>query len=504
MDAAQFIKNCRDPFFYIEKMWGLTPQPCYPEYEEVLKNTEPEMWKAEWFGKEYEPEKWKWFDFRRGQHITWQQTAVLEGVRRGVAEYGIVPNKIAVKSGNGIGKTALNSWIILWFLFVFPNSQVPCTAPSASQMNDCLWKEVAVWLNEMPEMYKDLYDYTISYIRIKESPDTWFARARTSRKELPEAFSGVHAERVCAIADEASGVPDIIFEYGKGIMTAPLWLFLMFSNPTRIVGHFRDAFKPGSGWRQYTFSSIESPVVPEKFVEEKKLASNYDSDAYRVFVLGKFPKEGQMDPEGYVPVFSENDLKAAVTDNQNTPLTILGIDPAGEGHDKSAFVGRDNYVSKILAEEAISTPKSVAAKGCTLVSLYGIKANRTVIDNFGIGANVGMEMGRSGFSTYPMNVGDKSLDKKFLNRRAELVWKAREWLKRGGMLVKDKRWAQLLNIRYRYNESGKLQIMSKERMRKEGIPSPDFADAWFLTFAVSDSVVRESTGTTQNPCDVYE
>jgi len=181
--AKQFILGCRDPFFFIETMWGLKPQPCYPEYEQVLKETEPELWKAEWFGTLQDGEMWVWNEFTFGKHITWQQCAILEGIKRATLDYKKNSNKIAVKTGNGIGKSCLGGWIIPWFLFAFKDSQVPCTAPTSSQMSDVLWKEVGMWINKMPQVYKDIYDYTANYIRIKDNPAGWFARARTSRKE---------------------------------------------------------------------------------------------------------------------------------------------------------------------------------------------------------------------------------------------------------------------------------------------------------------------------------
>ncbi len=162
--AAEFIQKCRDPFFFIKNMWGLVPQPCYRQYEEVLKNTEPENWKAEWFG-EKKNGVYHWHVFQKGRHITWQQSAIIEGVRRFIVssgklsslqEFKDASNKIAVKSGNGIGKSCVSSWLVEWFLFAFYHAQVPCTAPTSSQMNDVLWKELGVWLNKMPDIYKEL------------------------------------------------------------------------------------------------------------------------------------------------------------------------------------------------------------------------------------------------------------------------------------------------------------------------------------------------------------
>ena len=501
--SADFIFKCRNPFFLINTMWGLTPQPCFPEYKANLALTEPENWKAEWFGTLQEDGSYKWNEFRKGQHITWQQCAVLEGIRRASSRnmtkeviqnswggdtppgaYFSDKNKVAVKSGNGIGKSCLSAWVVVWFLFAFYKSAVPCTAPTSSQMNDVLWKEVALWISKMPQMYQDLFDVTSSYIRMKAAPEVWFARARTSRKENPEAFSGIHADSVMALADEASGVPDIIFDYGKGIATAPFWMFLMFSNPTRLTGNFKKAFSETSNWRQFTFKSTESPVVNQGFVREKLEEGGYDSDDYRVFVNGEFPKSDAMDDSGFVPLLTEAEVRGAMVPHGSYPVGVLGVDPSGEGHDKSAFVGRTHFVGQILAEEATSSPKSVASKACTFIVQYGLGGRKTVVDNFGEGANVSQEMALMGFVAVGVNVGNKSDDVKFLNKRAELTWKMREWIKSGGTLMEDDRWLELLNLRYRYNESGKLQIMSKEKMRKEGIKSPNFADAFMLTFAV--------------------
>jgi len=501
---AQFLLDCRDPFFFIKSMWGLEIQPCYRQYEQVMKDTEPENWKAEWFGEQIDG-KWAWIQFQKGKHITWQQAAIIEGARRSVSAYGEVPNKIAVKSGNGIGKSCVSAWLVPWFLFSFKHAQVPCTAPTSSQMNDVLWKEIALWINRMPDIYSELFDCTSSYIRIKADPESWFARARTSRKESPEAFSGVHADAVLAIEDEASGVPDIIVEYGAGIKTSPFWLWFMFSNPTRNVGHFRNAFKKGSGWRQYTFNSNESPVVDPGFVQEKIDDSGLDSDDYRKFVLGEFPNADSMDDSGFVPLFTDQDIESAMTDSRRVPVKIQGIDPSGEGNDKTAFVGRDAYVAQILSEEAISTPKSIAARGATFIAEYGIEKRKTVIDSFGSGSDVSQELALQGFEVQPLNVGIPANDpKKFMNKRAELFWIMREWIKKGGQLVRDDRWKELLNLRYRYNESGKLQIMGKEKMRKDGIPSPNFADAFMLTFAVPDAPVITGKRSKPKKYDVYD
>ncbi len=517
---AQFLLACKDPFFFIKQMWGLVPQPCYPEFKQDLINTEPEKWKAEWFGIKLEDGRWDWMEFEKGRHITWQQAAIVEGVRRAVFDYANQPNQITVKTGNGIGKSCITGMLIPWFLFTNVGAIVPCTAPTASQMSDVLWSEVAMWIGRMPKVYSDIFEVTSNYIKIispmpitGEPHPKWYARARTARRENPEAFSGIHADSVMAIADEASGVPDEIYKAGEGIATSVFWLFLMFSNPTRITGYFYDSFdkldsngviKSKSDWRQFSFDSRESPVVDWKFVEKKMDSSGFDSDNFGTYVRGEFPREDAVDSQGYVPLFNQAELEMAQVEEGAVKYDRQGIDPAGEGHDKSAFVVRSNELAKIVAEEAKSNPKSVAARGNTIIAHYDMDPENTVVDNFGEGANVAVEMAKVGNDVYPVNVGKPASDpKKYMNMRAELIWNMRTWIKQGGQLVRDDRWAELLNLRYRYNESGKLQIMGKAKMKKDGIESPNFADAFMLTFAVNEINIEEPQDT-EDPGDVFD
>lgn len=101
-------------------------------------------------------------------------------------------------------------------------------------MYDVLWAEIYGWIDKMPEFIKNYYEYTADYVRIKESSENWFARARTARKETPEALAGLHADDMLIMADEASGVPDEIFESAKSALTNENTLFMMISNPTRL------------------------------------------------------------------------------------------------------------------------------------------------------------------------------------------------------------------------------------------------------------------------------
>lgn len=458
-DVEIYTRFRKDPLYFIEKMWGLYPQE-------------------------------KGQEFIKGKHITWQQVKIIKSVQSSL-QGG--KRRISVASGHGIGKTACLSWLIIWYLFTSKNAQIPCTAPTSEQMHDVLWKELSLWLKRLPKEIEELFDWTTGYLRVKEAPTTWFARAKTARKEAPEALAGVHGDYVMFVIDEASGVPEEIFNTAEGALTGENVIVLMISNPTRLNGYFYDSHhKDKHNWATFQFNSEESPIVDNEFVNRIIEKHGIDSDEYRIRVQGLFPQEDAIDDKGFVPLLLEKDLNfCSIADFVGIPR--MGIDPAGEGRDSTIWVVRDNFKAQIVAKEKISDSKTIAQKTLTLLDYYNIDQSNVWVDNFGIGANVAMEILVGGKRINPINVGERPEDTEtYLNLRAEMYWKLRKWLIAGGQLVGDlEKWEQLLTIRYKRNLAGKLQIMSKDEMRREGIKSPDIADALMLTF--KDLVVNRTS-----------
>jgi hypothetical protein len=68
----------------------------------------------------------------------------------------------------------------------------------------------------------------------------------------------------------------------------------------------------------------------------------------------------------------------------------------------------------------------------------------------------------------------------FFNKRAEMFWRQKEWLNVGVLEGSD--WIDLLDVRYKIQSDKKVKIKSKDEMLKDGVQSPDVADALSLTF----------------------
>jgi len=195
-----------------------------------------------------------------------------------------------------------------------------------------------------------------------------------------------------------------------------------------------------------------------------------------------------MDERGYVPLLTADDIKRSYNSVAFGVSVRLGIDPSGNGDNKTAWVGRDMFRARRIKVEEISNSKEIAEKTVTILDYYGVSSSDVYIDNLGVGANVGVELACAGKRTNPVSFADKADDsERFLNKKAEMYWRMREWCKKGGEIEGTEIYDQMLSIRYKITLSGKIQIKPKLEMRKDGESSPDEADALALTFYDDDS-----------------
>lgn len=499
LEALEYLKMRKSPIYWTQQTYGLVPQPLKPEYQSRFvfgALMRGKLWDE--FCKTVRP---YWFEeFRPGFHITWQQFLLFTTVEKALR--GEVPRKISVVSGRGTGKSSGMSILTLWFLFVFEDARIAATGPTSDNLFDVLWAEIARWIQKMPEGMKALYEWQATHVRMKESPETWFARAKTASKETPEALSGIHADNLMLLADEASGIESYaLFEAAEGALTNDNYLFIMISQGTRGVGYFFDSHhKNAILWVNLSFSSAESPIVKAGFVDGVIHTHGLDSPSYRIQVEGGFPDEGIMDDQGYVQLFNASDLHIVPFEAEWKPVgrTKGALDASGEGQDTSEWGIRDRMRAAIVASEQTSTPMSMSLKSITLVDKYDVDPIDFVIDAFGKGHQVSQEIAlatakqQRPWRVWPINVGDPCEDledrEQFINVRAMCYYRMMLWCRSGGELMESAGLREeLLSIRFKRSANGRIQIMPKEQMQKMGFKSPNKADALSMTFFRRDS-----------------
>ena len=76
------------------------------------------------------------------------QSAILRSVKEN--------QMTSVRSGHGIGKSAVEAWTIIWFIMTRPFPKIPCTAPTQHQLFDILWAEVSKWTRNNKALQNEL------------------------------------------------------------------------------------------------------------------------------------------------------------------------------------------------------------------------------------------------------------------------------------------------------------------------------------------------------------
>ena len=393
---------------------------------------------------------------------------------------------ISVRSGHGVGKTSCLSWLALWWITVHRDAKVVVTAPTSAQLHDALLPELKSWLSAAPDDYRGLFTVRADRIEMTSRPQNNFISARTSRSEQPDALQGVHADHVLLICDEASGVPEQVYEAAGGSMSAHHATMVLAGNPVRTSGYFYDTHtRLADTWTTFHVSCLDSGRVSEEYVKECKLRYGEASNSYRIRVLGEFPAgdDDTVIPMDLVSGAEQRDVEA-------TPYgdVVWGVDVARFGSAASALCKRKG--------NAITEPVRLW-RGLDTMQLTGaIKAEyetvpekpiEIMVDAIGLGAGVADRLRELGLPAMAINVSESPAigGETYLNLRAELWYKAKAWLEgRDVRIPKDSRLKdELTTVRYTYTSSGKVKIESKADLKKRGVMSPDAADAFVLTFA---------------------
>lgn len=411
--------------------------------------------------------------------------------------FGRAERRIAIKACHGPGKTCVAAWLVVYQILTrFPQKTV-ATAPAASQLEGALLPEIKTWLKRLPEPVQELLDVKAKKIALEAAPDESFFEARTSRSEKPEALQGVHSNHVLLIADEASGVPEQVYEAAAGSMSGHNATTLLIGNPVRTTGLFFDAFnKLRDMWFTVTVGHDDSPRVTDDFVRDIARRYGEESNAFRIRCLGEFPTsdDDTIIPLEYVESARQRDIELPATARR-----VWGLDVARFGDDRNALVERTNRgVTNIevwSGTDLMQTAGRVKERWDSTPAEN--RPDVVLVDVIGLGAGVSDRLKELSLPVRGINVSESaSMSERFLNARTELWWKAREWLAGQGVVLpkreegadprKDpaERLAdELIVPKYAYTSSGKMKAEAKSEIKKRGYRSPDVADAFVLTFA---------------------
>lgn len=392
----------------------------------------------------------------------------------------------AVASGHGIGKSALVSWLILWAMATFEDTRGVVTANTDGQLKSKTWAELATWYNRF--IARDMFVYTAtSLFSVQPGHErTWRIDAVPWSERNTEAFAGLHnhGKRILVIFDEASAIIDQIWEVTDGAMTdnntEKLWI--AFGNPTRTNGRFFDCFhKSRNMWKTRQIDSRSVVISDKKEIAKWAEAWGEDSDFFKVRVKGEFPSASDSQ---YISGAIVNKAVARIPHPlayKKAPV-IIGVDPAWTGTDALEIVMRQGCLYRHLLTEPKNDDDSRIAG---IIARYEDEYNASAVfidQGYGTGIySMGKVLNRD---WQLVSFAEKPSDCYFANKRAEMWADMKKWLKSEGCLEDDQQLIDDLTGPEAFmNKSGKLQLESKDDMKKRGLQSPNKADALALTFA---------------------
>lgn len=410
--------------------------------------------------------------------------------------------KVAVKSGQGVGKTALEAGLIIWFLVCRPYSKVIATAPTMQQLYDVLWAEIAKWLDTSKA--KQLLTWTKTKVYMNGDSERWFATAKTATK--PENMQGFHEDHMLIVVDEASGVSDPIMEAILGTLTGADNKLLLMGNPNRIEGVFFDAFnKDRDKFKTHTVSSRDSKRTSKDNIEMLESKYGKDSDVCRVRIDGQFPK-GALDSfisleTVELACSSLNKLEQADVDAAQ--ILHVGVDVARFGDDKTVITPRISTkvfeFRKYVKKSTMETAGNVLMCCKEYMKKFPQLKNCIVkVDDSGVGGGVTdrlkevIKVERLPIKVIPVNNGESATDDYYFNLGGQLWGQVKELLEVNfsnnmqGKAVEielpnDSEMIKQLSVRkYHMTSKGKIQLESKDDMKKRGLGSPDVADSLAL------------------------
>lgn len=228
-------------------------------------------------------------------------------------------------------------------------------------------------------------------------------------------------------------------------------------------------------WRRkklLEFSHDEESAM-ERFQAEYPMCAD---EAFRNPVGDRFIKPGLVD-------------KARKNNVESSSPLVIGVDPARSGNDATAIIRRRGRMAYDIEEHyKLNTMETV---GLLRRIIDREKPDKVCIDCIGIGAGIVDRLIELGYSQVEgVNVARSANDKdKYKNLRAELWDDMKSWFSQEMPVQipdKDVIHGDLTCLGYKYDSSGRLQIESKEELKKRGLKSPDTADALALTFFVGD------------------
>lgn len=407
-----------------------------------------------------------------------------------------------------------------WWNSVHPPGEaiVISTAPSHHQVSAILWEEMRKHHATAQARGMPMPGYITQSNQWKLNDGRIIGMGRKPADGDAHAFQGIHRPYVLVLIDEAAGVGEELWTGVEAITTTNNSRILAIGNPDDRETSFGDVFCDSRFehmWKRIRIPAFETPnftgeYVPEplpdllvqrSWVEDRRIAWTEDDPRYKSKVLAQFPDRSVMSLFGAAVLARGFDTD---DDIHGSGRLRIGVDPARFGDDRTAIVASRGKVSWVvdswMGMDTVSTAQRVihTVNGLRKVDEEGMPIEFDVdirVDVVGLGAGVvdnlaAQQAKLSWYTVREMNgaaappIEQGGSTQGYGNARAYWFDQTKQSMANGliNVIPHGVLHDELAGVRFQYR-SGKMYIESKEDMRKRGVKSPDYADAFIYANA---------------------
>lgn len=424
----------------------------------------------------------------------------------------VMPVKMAESSGHGVGKSALLSWLVDFVMSTRPHCDLTVTAGSWHQLESRTWPAIQFWTGLC--ITAPWFDVMESGIYAKGAAATWKCQMQSCKEQNAQAFAGQHSKRSTSgyFFDEASEIPDKVWETAYGGMTDGEPMLIALGQMTRNSGEFyRACFGSlAARWNKRRVDSRTSRFTNKEKIEQEIADYGLESDYVRVRILGYPPAASELQyiDKGRIDLARKRVMVALPDD----PL-IAGFDVSGggkawnvirfrrglDGNPKGAD-GKPLGPIRIPGEKDPDRSQRIALCAQLLADRRPGHQLAALFVDAAFGAAIVTRLhALNHTNAHEINFGGDSPDAHQANMRAYMYAKGKDWLLLGGIPDEDQLCDQLGLAGYHINNSGKLVIESKASIQARGEASPDDSDAFLLTFARAVAIATAKPASTYRP-----
>lgn len=224
---------------------------------------------------------------------------------------------------------------------------------------------------------------------------------------------------------------------------------------------------------------MDNPFFPKALMEDMLRDKEEDPAKYEHVWMGEYRDTSDMQ-------FISRELVSAARERELEPPTgpkIMGLDVARFGDDRTILVLRNGHrLERIWRWEKRDTMQTA---GYVKDILDKENPDMVFVDGVGVGGGVVDRLRQLGVRCVDVNAGGRAgKARRYMNKRAEMWGRMRDWLRDTGCIPDDDELQiDLLGPMYEYDSQNRIKLEKKEDMKKRGLASPDLADALALTFA---------------------